>query len=66
MSSPDNTESLYIGPTRYLSISAAIAVHDSIRYLVCVVKGSVVELLTLIGVDWGSGKVVFGGVAIML
>jgi hypothetical protein len=55
-----------IGPTRYFSISAAIAVHDSIRHLLRVLNGSVVEVLILIGVDRGSGKVVFGGVVAMV
>jgi len=46
----------------YSFISSAIMVHVSMRYFRVVIKGNVVELSALIGVDCGRGFVDPGGV----
>ena len=51
-----------IGPTRYFLTSSPIAEHNSTQYFWLVVKGRVVELPILIGVDSRSGTAVASGV----
>ena len=51
-----------IGPTRYFLTSEAITVCDSTRYFWVVVKGNVVAMVALTGVECGSGSPCLGGV----
>ena len=51
-----------IGLTRYFLTSDAIAMRDSMRYLWLVVKGRVIAMEALTGVDCRSGLSCLGGV----